>query len=38
MSKMVCLNSSKYHTWKGKMNDLLFVKKIYLPVFASTKP
>ena len=38
MSKMVCLNGSNYHTWKGKMKDLLFVKKMHLPVFASTKP
>ena len=38
MIKMVCLNGSNYHTWKGKMKDLLFVKKMHLPVFTSTKP
>lgn len=38
MSKMVCLNGSNYHIWKGKMKDLLFVKKMHLPVFASDKP
>ena len=37
MSKMVCLNGSNYHIWKGKMKDLLFVKKMHLPVFASNK-
>ncbi|PHT52903.1 hypothetical protein CQW23_07365 [Capsicum baccatum] len=38
MRKMVCLNGSNYHTWKDKIKDLLFVKKMHLPVFASTKP
>ena len=38
MSKLVCLNGSNCHTWKGKMKDLLFVKKMHLPVFASTNP
>ena len=38
MSKMVCLTGSNYHIWKGKMKDLLFVKKMHLPVFASNKP
>ena len=38
MSKMVCLNGSNSHIWKGKMKDLLFVKKMHLPVFASNKP
>ena len=38
MSKMVCLTDSNYHIWKGKMKDLLFVKKMHLPVFASNKP
>ena len=31
------LNGSNHHTWKGKMKDLLFVKKMHLPVFASNK-
>lgn len=38
MSKMVCLNDSNYHIWKCKIEDLLFIKKIYLPVFSSSKP
>ena len=38
MSKMVCLNGSNYHIWKGKMKDLLFVKKMHLYVLASNKP
>ena len=38
MIKMVCLNGSNYHIWKGKMKDLLFVKKMHLPLFASNKP
>ena len=33
-----CLNGSNYHIWKGKMKDLLFVKKMHLTVFASNKP
>ena len=37
MSKMVCLNGGNYHILKGKMKDLLFVKKMHLPVFASNK-
>ena len=37
MSKMVCLNGSNYHTWKGKMKDLLFVKKVHIHVFVSNK-
>jgi hypothetical protein len=36
--KMMLLNGSNYHLWKGKMKDLLFVKKLHLPVFSSTKP
>ena len=38
MSKMVCLTDSNYHIWKGKMKDLLFVKKMHLHVFSSNKP
>ena len=37
-NKMVCLNDTNYHLWKGKMKDLLFVKKLHLPVFATEKP
>jgi len=35
---MVALNGSNYHLWKGKMKDLLFVKKLHLLVFATQKP
>ena len=38
MSIMITLNGSNYHVWKGKMEDLLYVKDYYLPVFASEKP
>ena len=34
-STMITLNGSNYHVWKGKMEDLLYVKDYYLPVFAS---
>ena len=34
-SRMITLNGSNYHVWKGKMEDLLYVKDYYLPVFAS---
>ena len=40
-NKMVCLNGTNYHLWKGKMKDLLVVKKLHLPVFvvlATEKP
>ena len=37
-SRMITLNGSNYHTWKGKMEDLLYVKNYYLPVFATDKP
>ena len=37
-SRMVTLNGSNYHVWKGKMEDLLYVKDYYLPVFAGAKP
>lgn len=37
-SKMVSLNGMNYHSWKGKMQDLLFVKSMHLPVFGSGKP
>jgi transposase InsO family protein len=35
---MVSLNGSNYHIWKGKMEDLLYVKQFHLPVFTSEKP
>ena len=37
-SRMITLNGSNYHVWKGKMEDLLYVKDYYLPVFASERP
>ncbi|RDX82111.1 hypothetical protein CR513_37142, partial [Mucuna pruriens] len=37
-NKMMSLNGTNYHLWKGKMKDLLFVKKMHLPVFATQKP
>ena len=36
--KMVCLNGINYNIWKSKMKDLLFVKKMHLPVFSAHKP
>ena len=38
LSRMITLNGSNYHTWKGKMKDLLYVKQFHLPVFVSEKP
>jgi hypothetical protein len=35
---MVSLNGSNYNVWKGKMEDLLYVKGFHLPVFSSEKP
>ncbi|RDX88389.1 hypothetical protein CR513_30026, partial [Mucuna pruriens] len=37
-NRMVSLNGTNYHSWKGKIKDLLFVKKMHLPVFAAQKP
>jgi transposase InsO family protein len=37
-SRMILLNGSNYHVWKAKMEDLLYVKDYYLPVFATDKP
>ena len=37
-NRMITLNGSNYHTWKGKMEDLLYVKDYHLPVFATEKP
>lgn len=38
MSKIVCLNGRNYNVWRSKMKDLLFVKKMHLPVFSAHKP
>ena len=35
---MITLNGSNYYVWRGKIEDLLYVKDYYLPVFASEKP
>lgn len=32
-STLINLNVSNDHIWKGKMEDLLYVKDYYLPVF-----
>jgi len=37
-SRMILLNGSNYHKWRGKMEDLLYVKDYYQPVFLSEKP
>ena len=37
-NKMITLNGSNYHTRKGKMKHLLYVKDYYLLVFATKKP
>ncbi|GLU00724.1 hypothetical protein SLE2022_180700 [Rubroshorea leprosula] len=37
-SKMITLNSSNYQLWKGKMEDLLYVKEFHEPVFSEQKP
>ena len=37
-NKIVCLNGTNYHLWKGKMKDLLFMKNLHIPVFATKKP
>ncbi|KAK2416554.1 hypothetical protein QL285_038941 [Trifolium repens] len=36
-TRMVSLNGSNYNVWKGKMEDLLYVKGFHLPVFSSKK-
>ena len=38
MSRMISLNGANYHLWKGKMEDLLFVKEFHVPVFEENKP
>ena len=38
MSNMVCLNGRNFNIWKSKMKDLLFVKKMHLPIFSAHKP
>lgn len=38
LNRMVSLNGRNYHVWKGKMEDLLYVKRWHLPVFGENKP
>ena len=38
LSRMVSLNGSNFHIWKGKMENLCFAKQFHLPLFASEKP
>ncbi|CAA7059133.1 unnamed protein product [Microthlaspi erraticum] len=38
MGRMISLNGANYHLWKGKMEDLLFVKEFHIPVFQEKKP
>ncbi|GKU92547.1 hypothetical protein SLEP1_g6259 [Rubroshorea leprosula] len=35
---MITLNSSNHQLWKGKMEDLLYVKEFHEPVFSEQKP
>ena len=37
-SRMITLNVVNYVIWKGKMEDLLYVKNFYKPVFTNVKP
>jgi hypothetical protein len=37
-TRMVTLNGSNYALWKGKMEDLFYVKNFHEPVFATEKP
>ena len=37
-SRMVTLNGVNYAIWKGEMEDLLYVKNFYKPVFTIVKP
>ena len=34
---MISLNGSNYAIWKGKIEDLLYVKKFHEPMFATKK-
>ncbi|XP_074580577.1 retrovirus-related Pol polyprotein from transposon TNT 1-94 [Curcuma longa] len=37
-SKMIMLTGSNYSSWKSRMEDLLYVKNYYMPVFSTEKP
>jgi Zn ribbon nucleic-acid-binding protein len=36
-SRMISLNGTNYQAWKGKIEDLLYVKEYWKSVFASEK-
>lgn len=38
MGRMISLNGANYHLWKGKIEDLLYVKGFHVPVFQEAKP
>ena len=38
ISKMISLNGTNYSVRKAKMEDLLYVKEFYKPVFNEAKP
>lgn len=37
-SIMILLNGTNYKVWKGKMEDLHYVKEYYKPMYALEKP
>ena len=37
MSRKILLSGSNYHIWRGKMEDLLYLKDFHLPVFSKEK-
>ena len=36
-NRMISLNGTNYQAWKGKMEDFLYVKEYYKPVFNTEK-
>ena len=37
MGRIISLNDANHHLWKGKMEDLLFVKEFHVLVFQEKK-
>ena len=37
-NKMISLNGTNYQVWKEKMEDLLYIKEYYKPIFQTVKP
>jgi len=35
--KMISLNGTNYYKWRGKMKDLLLVKRLHFSVFTTQK-